>query len=55
MNERQRMTRRGDVYREAMTELMESLTRPGSGARERAEEIISKAIDKAFEGIDDDD
>jgi len=55
MNMRQRMTHRGNVYREAMIELMESLTRPGSAARERAEKIIERAIDKAFEGVEDDD
>jgi hypothetical protein len=50
-----RQEHRGDVYRAAMTELMETLTRPGSGARERAEEIVSRAIDKAWEGVDDDE
>jgi hypothetical protein len=55
VNQFERQSRRCNAYREAMTELMESLTRPGSGARERAEKIIERAIDKAWEGVADDD
>lgn len=55
MTDLHRHKRRADAYREAMNELMKTLTRPGSGARERAEEIISRAVDKAWEGVEDDD